>query len=84
VVPQLYLWRIQILDRVSIMGKPEDMVTITMSRGQAECVERIFRMFMSKGSRGREFSAWRALRKGLGTWIEEKDTLRGQMKARQA
>lgn len=60
--------------------KPEDMVTITMTRGQAECIERIFRMFMSKGSKGREFSAWRALRRGLGTWKEEKDTLRGKMK----
>jgi hypothetical protein len=32
--------------------KPEDMVTITMTRGQAECVEHIFRMFMPKGNRG--------------------------------
>ena len=61
--------------------KPEDMVTITMTRAQAECVEHTFRLFMPKGSRGREFAAWRALRRGLGTWVEEKDTLRGRQKA---
>lgn len=58
-----------------------DMVTITMTRGQAECVEKIFRTFMSKGSRGREFSAWRALRRALGTWKEEGSTASGPQRS---
>jgi hypothetical protein len=51
--------------------KPEDMVMIIMTRAQAECVEHIFRLFMPKGHRGREFATWRALRKALGTWVEK-------------
>jgi hypothetical protein len=61
----------------------DDIVTITMTRAQAECVERTFRMFTPGNLRGKERGAWRAIRRGLGTWIEEKDTLRGKMKAMQ-
>jgi hypothetical protein len=57
-------------------NKPESMVTITMTRAQAECVEKTFRMFMPKGHRGREFAAWRAILKGLGTWVDVKESLR--------
>jgi hypothetical protein len=31
---------------------------------------------MPKGHRGREFAAWRAILKGLGTWVEAKGTLK--------
>ena len=48
---------------------PEDIVTITMTRSQAEYVERCIMNDMPRGCRGREFSAWRAIKKALGTWV---------------
>jgi len=47
---------------------PEDMVTITMTRAQAEYVEQRIMDDMPRGQRGREFAAWRAVKKALGTW----------------
>lgn len=47
---------------------PNEIVTITMTRGQAEYLLKTFEILMPKGNRGRAFAAWKAIKKALGTW----------------
>ena len=51
-----------------------EIITITMTRGQAECLLKHFESVRPKGNRGREFAVWRAIKKALGTWENNKSS----------